>query len=92
MKGLNALHVDVTCMACHEASGMDVAPDPSVETGGMWMPVVTSVSRSGATTTTAVVSHAIKWEVACDRCHFAENPWELTVLTAAGEPPAPPTP
>ncbi|RPI88104.1 MAG: hypothetical protein EHM41_02590 [Chloroflexi bacterium] len=88
MKGMNALHTNVTCQACHDASGADVGPDPAVEDGsGMWMPVLTEVSRSGALTSTAIVSHSVKWEVACDRCHFAENPWELTVLTATGEVP-----
>ena len=75
----------VTCMACHEASGMDVGPHPDEAMGGIWVPVVSEVSRSGALTTSAVVSHSIQWEVSCNRCHFEENPWELPVLTEDGQ-------
>lgn len=79
----------VTCMACHEASGMDVGPHPDEEMGGIWVPTVTEMGRSGLSTS-AVISHSIQWEVSCDRCHFEENPWELTVYTAEGEIPEPP--
>lgn len=77
----------VTCMACHEASGMDVAPHPDEAMGGIWVPVVSEMSRSGELTTQAVTSHSIQWEVPCDRCHFEGNAHELPVLTAEGEVP-----
>jgi len=79
----------LTCMACHEASGMDVGPHPDEAMGGIWVPTLTEVGRGGLTTT-AIISHSVQWDVACDRCHFEENPWELTVLTADGEIPEPP--
>ena len=47
------------------------------------------VSLRGGPSTDYVLSHSIVYEVSCDRCHFAENPWELTVLTADGEIPEP---
>ena len=73
----------VTCMACHEASGMEVGPHPDEAMGGVFVPILTEVGRSGPTTS-AVVSHSIQWQVSCDRCHFEENPWELPVYTADG--------
>lgn len=76
----------VTCMACHEASGMQVGPHPDPAMGGAWVPIVTAVNRAGALTSTATVSHSIQWLVACDRCHAANNTYDLPVLTAAGEP------
>jgi hypothetical protein len=87
IKGLNDVHENVHCMACHDASGMEVGPHPDEEMGGLWTTLVSSVSRSGEPTVEAVKSHSIQWEVACDRCHFEENPWDLTVLTAEGEIP-----
>jgi len=79
----------VTCIACHEASGLDVGPHPDEAMGGIWVPTLTEVGRGGPTTT-AVISHSIVHEVSCDRCHFEENAWELTVYTADGEVPEPP--
>ncbi len=78
----------VTCMACHDASGADVGPHPD-EGNDIWVTQLTEVGRGGPTTS-AIISHSIVFEVACDRCHFADNTWELTVLTAAGAVPEPP--
>jgi hypothetical protein len=88
MKGQNAAHANVTCMACHDASGLQVAPHPDEAEGGKWVTVLASVSRSGEATVAYAHSHSAQWLVDCSRCHFAENPWELSVLTADGEPPA----
>ena len=73
----------VTCMACHEASGMEVGPHPEETMGGIWVPILTEVGRSGLTTT-AVVSHSIQWLVACDRCHAEGNSHGLIALMADG--------
>lgn len=89
MKGMNAIMLEkVTCLACHDASGLDVGPHPDEEMGGIFITQVTEVGRGGPSTT-AVISHSIVFDVACDRCHFEDNPWELTVLTAEGEIPEP---
>jgi hypothetical protein len=89
MNGLNALMLDkVDCMACHDASGMEIGPSPLEADGGRFVTVVNAVSRSGGMTTTYTKSHSIQWQVSCDRCHFEGNPWERTVLTADGKPPA----
>ena len=76
----------VTCMACHDALGLDVGPLPDEAMGGMWVTQETSMGRSGLTTE-FVLSHSPQWEVACDRCHYEENPYGLTVYTADGEVP-----
>ena len=78
----------VTCMACHDASGADVGPHPD-EDNDLWVTQLTTVGRGGPSTS-AVISHSIVFTVACDRCHFEENVWELTVRTATGEIPEPP--
>ena len=88
MGGLNAVMLDkVDCMACHDSSGMEVGPHPDEEMGGVFTTLVSEMGRGGEMTTEYVKSHSIQWQVACDRCHFEENPWELSVLTASGDPP-----
>ena len=82
----------LSCMACHDASAAEVGPNPDEAAGGIWTTLLTEVGRSGPTTS-AIISHSIQYEVLCDRCHFAENPWQLTVYTSSGEIPEPtPTP
>ncbi|MEJ2013601.1 MAG: cytochrome c3 family protein [Anaerolineales bacterium] len=85
--GLNASMLDkVECMACHDASGMEVGPSPDPEQNGVFVTLVSSVGRDGQKSTSFSYSHTIQWQVACDRCHFAGNEWELPVLSAAGQP------
>lgn len=78
----------LTCISCHDASGAEVGPNPDEAAGGVWTTLLTEEGRSGPTTT-AIISHSIQYEVACDRCHFDANPWELTVYTEDGEIPEP---
>jgi hypothetical protein len=88
MNGLNAVMLDkVTCMACHDASGLEVGPHAD-EMGGVFVTLVSSMDRQGQVVSEYVHSHSIQWQVSCDRCHFAENAWGLPVLTAEGESPA----
>jgi hypothetical protein len=77
----------VTCMACHDASGADVGPHPA-EDNDLWVPQVTTMGRGGPSTD-AIVSHSIVYEVLCDRCHYADNAAELSVLNADGSIPDP---
>ena len=84
----------LTCMACHDASGAEVGPNPDEAAGGKWTTLLTEMGRSGPTTT-AIISHSIQFTVACNRCHFDGNTWGLTVYTETGEIPEPtpsPTP
>jgi len=77
----------VTCMACHDASGAEVGPDPADE-NGIWTTLLTEMGRSGPTTE-AIVSHSIVYEVSCDRCHSEGNAYDLTVREADGSIPEP---
>jgi hypothetical protein len=91
MKGTQEAHADLYCLACHDSSGMLVGPHPDPAQNGVWTTLVTSVSRSGAVTTSYEKSHSIQWQVDCSRCHYRENPWELDVLMPDGSVPAPPS-
>jgi hypothetical protein len=86
IKGMNAMHVNVSCMACHDASGADVGRHPDEEMGGLVVPILASVGRAGPTVE-AIISHSVQWQVSCDRCHFEENPFEIMELDADGEIP-----
>lgn len=88
INGYNAMHTNVTCMACHDAEGYDAGPHPDEAMGGLWVTQVTTVGRAGPTTE-VVVSHSPQLAVSCDRCHYADNPNDLIVLTAGGEVPEP---
>jgi hypothetical protein len=84
------MYETVTCMACHDALGLDVGPHPDEEMGGIWVTQETTPGRGDAPPTiTVLVSHSPQKDVACDRCHYEGNPAELTVLTATGEIPEP---
>jgi hypothetical protein len=54
-------HQAVACVACHDASNLEVGPS---EDQGIWI-------------TLPYTSHSIQSEAPCDRCHFANNPWDL---------------
>jgi hypothetical protein len=89
MKGLNGIMLkNVTCMACHDASGMKVGPHPDKEEGGVFVTLASSDGKSGPIIE-YVKSHSIQWQVPCDRCHFEGNDWELPVFTAGGGVPEP---
>lgn len=76
----------VTCMACHDADGLDVGIDVNDPENGMFVTQFTEMGRSGPSTSN-VISHSIVYEVSCTRCHFEDNTWGLTVLTEDGEIP-----
>ena len=86
MKGNNAIMLPkVTCMACHDASGLDVGPHPDEGMGGIWVTQETTVGRGGPSTA-FVLSHSIVFEVACDRCHSMDNAHGLSTRDSGGEP------
>jgi len=60
-------HKAVTCWACHDAAGMTASPDDQ----GNWQ---TFLPGSSVPT----VSHNIVKDAACERCHFSNNPWNLS--------------
>lgn len=67
-------HITVTCVACHDASGLAVGP---VEGQEVWMPFRT-VQLLGRENTTPYQSHNLQAYVDCGRCHYMNNPWNLT--------------
>lgn len=77
----------VTCMACHDASGAEVGPNPDDESG-IWTTILTSVGRTGPTVS-AITSHSVVYSVSCDRCHYEGNMYELSVRAADGSIPEP---
>ncbi len=60
-------HKTVTCWACHDAAGMAVGPDDQ----GNWVTFLPASSIPYA-------SHNIVKQVLCERCHFLNNPWNLS--------------
>lgn len=72
--GHDADHQNVSCVACHDASDLDVGPGEDADE--QWHAFV-SYSADGETITTPFSSHNIQREVSCDRCHFSDNPWDL---------------
>jgi len=92
-----AMKDKVSCMACHDASPDWYLNTPSkivwsigpYGATGQWVPSDATLNRDGVPANTPVVSHAIQGEVVCTRCHSADNPYGLTVLTASGQIPAP---
>lgn len=67
-------HRNVTCVACHDASGMEVGPD---EEQGLWTTFAAEPADGGAGRI-AFPSHNVALQAPCERCHFADNPWSLS--------------
>lgn len=65
--GHDADHNLVTCWACHDAAGLAVGPNDE----GKWITLRPE-------TLTPFVSHNTVKDASCERCHFADNPWNLS--------------
>lgn len=72
-KGHSASHVDVACVACHDATGLEVGP---VEGQALWMTYRTT-ELLGRSSRKPYQSHNLTRAVDCARCHYADNPWAL---------------
>ncbi|MCB9420036.1 MAG: hypothetical protein H6667_09540 [Ardenticatenaceae bacterium] len=68
------LHATVTCVACHDGSGLEVGLLPNQD---QWVTFRTT-SLLGRDTTAPYQSHDMQREVDCARCHYPDNPWGLT--------------
>ena len=88
IKGKNAIHTQVTCMACHDSSGLDVGPtvDESKEEG-LCVTQFTDMAARGGPSTVDVVSHSPTYEVLCSKCHIEDSPYGLPEYTDDGEIP-----
>ena len=68
-------HQMVSCVACHDAGGLEVGP---VEESGLWMTFFTVLSPEGEASVVPFTSHNTVLEAPCERCHYAGNPWGLS--------------
>jgi hypothetical protein len=74
----DGIHAVVTCVACHDASGLEVGP---LEDGSAWV-TWRKTELLGRENNEPYQSHAITRQVDCLRCHNAGNPWGLVELAA----------
>jgi hypothetical protein len=74
--GHDKSHQTVSCIACHDASGMTVG----IEKGkGMWITFRTT-ELLGQKTSAAYQSHNLARAADCLRCHAPNNPWGLKTV------------
>jgi hypothetical protein len=71
--GHTSNHKSVSCVACHDASGLEVWP---MEATGIWTTFRTT-QTVGPAQTVPCASHNVTNQVMCVRCHFPGNPWHL---------------
>ena len=69
-------HQNVSCIACHQAGGLASGMS---DDSGIWIPLISITSVSGAAELVPYSSHNIVKESACDSCHFSGNPWSLNI-------------
>jgi hypothetical protein len=69
------VHQRVTCVACHDASGLEVVYDPDSDS---WR-TIRSTFLLGKVVTANYQSHQLQGQVDCSRCHNDDNIWDLPV-------------
>lgn len=79
--GHDTNHQSVACVACHDASNFEIGPQDD----GIYITWRTT-ELLGREITTAYLSHNLQLSVDCDRCHFANNPWQLNPAIEAATP------
>ena len=67
-------HGMVGCVACHDAGGMEVDLDEEL---GRW--TTFAPGPGGGEGRAALISHNTVLSAPCDRCHYTDNPWGLSV-------------
>jgi hypothetical protein len=72
-----AVHASVSCIACHDASGMPVGPSPEL---GAWV-TFSAGEPDGIKEARPSMSHNVQAQVDCNRCHFDGNTWGLPRVT-----------
>lgn len=71
--GHTTYHKNIYCVACHDASGLQVGP---VDNQQYWT-TFRGTEFMGKVNTNPYYSHELQKQVDCTRCHFPENPWEI---------------
>jgi len=69
----SSIHLSVSCVACHDASGLEVGP---IEGKDLWTTFRTT-ELLGHSQTEPYQSHDLQKEVDCGRCHYPGNPWDI---------------
>ncbi len=64
-------HAMVACVTCHDGGGMEIG---ILEGSGTWF----TFQLDGEGNMIPAASHNIVLAAPCERCHFSENPWELS--------------
>jgi hypothetical protein len=75
--GHDADHQNVSCVACHDGSQLEVGPDAN----GVWTTFRAEAGADGKQI--PFTSHNFVKESACERCHFTGNPWDLKAPVTA---------
>jgi hypothetical protein len=70
-------HASVSCEACHDAAGLRVGPQLETGEWTTFLPV-----EAGEIEWKPFVSHNTAINVDCERCHHADNPWDLSVISS----------
>jgi hypothetical protein len=79
----NTIHLTkVLCIACHDASGLEVKP---LEQDGIWITWRTTEGPLGETTE-VYQSHTLQRDVNCSHCHFEGNLWGLVTIDTTDIP------
>ena len=79
-EGHDPEHELVSCVACHDAGDLAVSPRPNDGIWTTWM-----IAETGELSR-AFSSHDTVLEAPCERCHYADNPWELSSEVLNGTP------
>lgn len=74
-----SVHAMVTCVACHDAGGLEVGPFENIWTTWRTTELLGRANRE------PYQSHTLQKQVDCARCHFEGNPWGLQPLTNSPE-------
>ncbi|MBI5029402.1 MAG: hypothetical protein HZB51_02655 [Chloroflexi bacterium] len=72
--GHDAAHKNVSCVACHDASALQVGPDNTTKMWTTWQ----SSTIAGMKMLNPARSHNVQKQADCARCHFKDNPWNLS--------------
>lgn len=76
-----AAHPNMLCVVCHDNGGLSAQPveDPEEPYLGQWATWRSTMIAGVIPSNHVWISHNLSAEVACARCHYADNPWNLTV-------------